>query len=272
MIDSITLDAQTRLQTRLLGLTLLTVLILPSCVTTTSGGFNTDVSEQQAIEDYMQLAIAYYDAGDMTRARANIDTVLELDSNNSDIYGVLALVNQREGDMDLADDSFNRSLRLNRENSRVRNNYAAFLFSQERFEDAYDQLQIVSADTGYEGRPVAFENLGRSALQIDRIDDAETAFERALQLNSNLFVSALELAEIKLHKQQLILARALYSQFLTNREFNGVPHTPRSLWVGIQIESQFQDSEILDGFVRLLTTLYTDSPEYQQYRNFSNVN
>ncbi len=253
-------------------LLIILILALPSCITTTTGGFTSEASEQQAVQDYIQLAVAYYDAGDMIRVRLNIENVLALDSENSEIHGILALVNQREGDMDLANEAFRRAINFDDTNSRVRNNYAVFLFSQNRFEEAFEQLQLVSSDTGYDGRSVAFENLGRSALRIGREEDAEQAFERALQLNANLYLSALELAQIRFNKQQLALAQTTYNRFLTNREYNSVPHTPRSLWVGIQIEREFQNSETLDGYVRLLTTLYRDSPEHQLYRNLIDGN
>jgi len=257
---------------RFVSVIFLLVFSLVSCITTTTGGFAGDASDEEALQDYIQLAIAYYDAGNMNRARFHIDNVLEIDSENSEIYGVLALVSQREGDTDLADEAFLRSIGFDQQNSRARNNYAAFLFSQNRFREAYEQLQLVSADTGYEGRALAFESLGRSALRIGDEESAEQAFERALQLNTNLYLSVLELAQINFNKEQLDTARSTYNRFLTIREFGNIPHTPRSLWIGIQIEREFQNSDTLDGYVRLLTTLYRDAPEYQLYRNLIDGN
>jgi type IV pilus assembly protein PilF len=147
-----------------------------------------------------------------------------------------------------------------------------FLFSQEKFREAYDQLEQVANDTNYEGRAIAFENLGRSAVRLGQIDDAENAFERALQLNDNLYLSALELSQIRLDQQNWNAARQSYRQYLTVLEFYNIPHTPKSLWVGIQIEQQFQNSQLIEDFSLLLTTLYQDSPEYQLYRRSANGN
>jgi len=248
------------------------ILALNYCTTTEIGGFNPEVSEDEALEDYVQLAYGYYEAGDMAGARRHINNALELDPRSSEIHNVLALVHQREGDLDLADEPFRRAISLDRNNSRARNNYAAFLFGQERFEDAYEQLQIVANDTSYEGRAMAFENLGRSALRMGATDDAERAFQRALQLNSNLYISTLELAQIRFNNGDYLNARALYNQYLTTKEFYNLPHTSRSLWIGIQIESFFQNNEVVDGYVRLLTALYRDSPEYKLYQNLNNDN
>ena len=256
-----------RLLWLVLGLTLTT-----ACQTTTTGGFQASADRAQALEDYIQLAVAYYDANDMAGARRHINNALAIDSRSSGAYNVLALVLQREGDLREADQTFRRAISLDRTNSRVRNNYAAFLFSQMRYSDAFDQLRLVADDVTYEGRGYAFENLGRSALMLDRKPEAEQAFERALQLNGNLYISALELTQLKLEKRDWPGARQAWAQYLTSREFFNVPFTARSLWIGIQVESQFQNTAQVEAYARILSMLFQDSPEYQMLRNLADGN
>ncbi len=255
---------------------LLTILLLAgmlsACVTTTTGGFNVEPSDEEALEDYVQLAVAYYDAGDLPGARRHINNALEIDDRNSDIYNVLALIFQREGDLDLAGDNFRRAIRLDRANSRARNNYAALLFSQGDYDEAFEQLQEVTADTMYEGRAIAFENLGRSAVALGRDAEAELAFERALQLNGNLYVSPVELALLRAKRQDWNSARQAFRQYLTTSEFYNIPHTPRALLAGISIESKFQNEELVTEFTRILSTLYRESPEFRAYLELTDVN
>ncbi len=254
------------------ALTVLQILVVGGCVTTTTGGFNPEVSEEEALDDYVQLAVAYYEANDMAGARRHITNALEINDQSSEVYNILALVHRREGDLDLANEAFLRAIRLNSNNSQARNNYAAFLFDQQRYQEAYEQLEIVSGDTGYDGRAIAFENLGRNALRMGAADEAERAFTRALQLNRNLYVSALELAQIRFANGNYQSARTLYDQYRTIKDFYGIPYTPRSLWIGIQVEAHFQNEAEMEGYVRLLTALYQDSPEYQLYQKFVNDN
>lgn len=244
---------------------------LSSCITTTTGGFLTDASDERATEDYVQLALAYYDTDDMAGARRHVNNALAIDDRSSKAHMVLALILQREGDTDLADENFRRSISLDRNNSRSRNNYAALLFEQERYQDAFEQLERVADDTEYEGRAFAFESLGRTALRLNRQQDAQNAFERALQLNSNLYVSALELSLLYLEQQDFSGARMTYQSYLTTAEFYSVPHTPRALLAGIQIEGHYDNQELVDGFALILGTLYQTSPEYQIYRRLSNA-
>ncbi len=253
-------------------LLLLIAGVSAGCVTTTTGGFNVEPSAEEAVEDYIQLAIAYYDAGDLINARRHLSNALELNVRSSELYNILALVMQAEGDLELAAETFERSIRIDRTNSRARNNYAALLYSMEDYDGAYEQLAEVTQDTMYEGRAFAFESLGRSALRLQREEEAEMAFQRALQLNGNLYVSAIELAILRADRQDWDGARRVFRQYLTTTEFYNLPHSPRALLAGIKIESKFQNSDLVDDFTRILTTLYQATPEYQEYLRLNDVN
>jgi len=250
----------------------LVALMLSSCVTTTTGGFMGDASDDQAAADYIQLALAYFDNNDMAGARRHATNALNISDRTSAAYMVLAMVFQREGDLELADENFRRAISLDRTNTRARNNYAALLFAQERYSESYEQLEVVANDTSYEGRALAFEGLGRSALRLDRPEDARSAFQRALQLNSNLYISALELSLIYYNEQDYLRARQFYQSYLTIMEYAQLPHTPRALLAGIQIEGHFENEALVENFTRVLSTLYPSSPENLFFQRLSDAN
>jgi Tfp pilus assembly protein PilF len=77
-------------------------LSLSSCITTTTGGFEPEVSTEQAVIDYSRLAQAYLEAGDLVAARRHANNALALDPNSADSIEALALVAQREADEELA--------------------------------------------------------------------------------------------------------------------------------------------------------------------------
>lgn len=246
--------------------------VLGSCVTTTTGGFMVDASEDRAAADYIQLALAYFDNDDMAGARRHVNNALDIDDRLSDGYMVLAMIFQREGDLDLADSNFQRAISLDRDNSRARNNYAAMLFSEERYRESYEQLEVVANDTSYEGRSLVFEGLGRSALRLNRQDEAKEAFERALQLNDKLYIAPLELALIHFEQQDYVSALQYYRIYLTTIQFLQLPHTPRALLAGIQIEGYFKNDELVENFTLVLSTLYPNSPEYRALQGFKDAN
>lgn len=244
-------------------------LLLSGCVTTTTGGFNTEPSEERAVRDFVQLATGYFEAGDMTAARRNVNNALALNDRSSDAYNVLALVLQREGDSELAHETFQRALALDANNSRARNNYAAYLYEIGEYEPSYQQLETVANDTAYEFRDTAFVNLGISALRTARPERAEYAFDRALQLNSNAYPAALEMAQIKFERGEFAEAMNYYKQYVTSSQFFDDVQTPRSLLLGIQLERRFDNEQGAAIYAVMLERLYRDSLEYQQYLNLN---
>lgn len=245
---------------------LVLLMLLSGCVTSETGGFAADTSRERALNDYIQLALGYYEADDMVRAKRHVDNALGIDRRSSEAHHVRALIHQREAEMELARETFERSLSLDRSNSRARNNFAAFLFSRGEFEEAYRQLRIVSEDTDYTARPMAFQNLGLAALQLNREEDAVIAFERALLLDRNMFRSSLELARIHFDRGEFSEARRLYEQYLSSAGFLGVPQTARSLWLGYQIETRFDNREQAGLYADELAARFPASAEHQRYR------
>jgi type IV pilus assembly protein PilF len=253
--------------TRLLAILLTTTLLaLVGCVTETTGGFNVEVSQSQALKDYIALARGYLDQGDLASAKRHLNNAAAIDRNNAEVHSIWGLVYAREGESDLADDSFRRSLRIDASNSQARNNYAAFLFAIGRFEAAYRQLEIVVQDTEYPARPQAFENLGMAALSLNDADAAETAFTRAIQLNANQVRSVLELAGVNLIKQNYRQAGTYYRNYLTILQFYNQAQSARSLWIGIQLAlAEGNDADRLAYGAQLEAT-YRSSPEYALYQ------
>lgn len=242
------------------------VLLLQGCVTETTGGFNVKKSDADALSDYLQLATGYLEQNDLTNAKRHLANAASIDPNSSQLHAVWGLVYAKEGEPRLADASFQRALRQNPRDSKARNNYAAFLFANNRFEDAYNELQKVVEDTSYDARPQAFENLGLAALRLNRPQDAESAFARALQLNPNQLRSSLELVTIYLAKNDLAQARTHYRNFLTVSQFYKVPQTPRSLWTGIQLEAALGNRGNVEAYGQQLQTNFASAPELQLYK------
>ncbi len=250
---------------RLAVMTLLMPLALLSCVSTTTGGFSVESSREQALSDFIDLAFGYYEADDMVRAKRNVDNALAIDRRSSEAHHVRALIHQREGEPELARQMFDQAMRLDRNNSRARNNYAAFLFARAEFEQAYEHLEIVANDINYEARPLAFLNLGLASLRTGRVERAVYAFERGLLLDRNLYRASLELARIHFDQGEFAEAMRYYQQFVTSTEFYNVPQTAGSLWLGIQLARRFDDQERERAYAASLQSRFPGSDEYRAW-------
>lgn len=239
------------------------------CVTeTTNAPFGGERSESQALRDYIQLATGYLEQGDLANSKRHLNNAAGIDANNSEVAALWGLVYAQEGEPELADQQFRRALRINSRNSMARNNYAAFLFAQGRYEDAYRQLESVVADTSYSNRAQAFENLGLAALRLGRNADAEFAFGRALQLNNNQLRSSLELADLNLQKQDVLQARAYYRNYLTLLQLFRIPQTARGLWTGVQLETALGNTAAAGEYGAQLEANFRGTPEQRLYQEF----
>lgn len=245
-------------------------LFLSACITeTTNPVFNVEQSDEEALENYLLLAIGYLDEDDLASAKRHLSNAADIDPNYSEIFAIWGLVYSREGETELADTNFRRALRLNPDDSQARNNYAAFLFAQGQFEDAYEELERVVRDTEYPQRAQAFENMGVAALQLNLVDEAEQAFTRAMQLNANQLRSALELTSINISRNNMPQARAFWQNYLTLIQFYNLGHNPRSLLIGVQVELATQNNDRARQYGEMLRTSFPASPEYQSYRQLT---
>lgn len=243
--------------------------LLSACITETTGGFNVEKSDTQALQNYIRLATGYLEQNDLANTKRHLANAENLDNNNSEVFAIWGLVYAQEGEVDLAEEKFQRALRINSNNSQARNNYAAFLFANDRFEDAYEQLEQVVADAEYQARPQAFENLGLAALRLERIDAAENAFTRALQLNSNQLRSSLEMTSINLQKKDVLQARAFYRNYLNLLQLYKIGQTAHSLWVGIQLEHTLGNLENVYKYGDELEADFSSATETQLYLQLS---
>ena len=242
------------------------VLLLASCVTEKTGGFNADVSPERALTNYLQLARGYLEEDDLANTRRHLANAARIDPDNSELFGIWGLLYSREGDTDLADESFRKALRIDRSNSQTRNNYSAFLYANGRYEEAYTQLELVVQDTEYPQRPQAFENLGLTALILDRVPEAEIAFNRALQLRNTQVRSVTELLDIALLRNDAAAAQRYYNNLQTLQQFYGISLSSRHLLQVARLSLLQGNITQATEMGELLKTNYPDSPEYQTYR------
>jgi type IV pilus assembly protein PilF len=154
-----------------------------------------------------------------------------IDDSNAEVYEAFALVYQSTGEFELAEESFRRAISLDRKFSRARNNYAAFLFSRERFAEAEEQLVAVVRDPLYSARPQAFMNLGLCRLRLFDATGAEEAFMRALAMEPRNSIALLEVARLRLEAGDTRNAKLYYEQYRSVVR----QQSARGLWFGIRL-------------------------------------
>ena len=237
------------------------VLSLGACVTTKESVFTEEPSPQKTLERRVGLARQYIGERNWVDAKRNLQLAVDIDPENAEVQEAFALVYQSTGEYELAEESYKSAIELQRNFSRARNNYAAFLFSLERYEEAEVQLTYVVQDTLYNERPNAFINLGLVRLKLFNTQGAEEAFVRSLSMDRTNTLAMLEVVQIRFDAGDIPSASRYYKSY---RKYVG-RQSPRGLWLGIRIAQDQGDRNAEGSYVLALTNLYPNSIEYQAY-------
>lgn len=252
-----------RLKSWLLYLAVLLVCVVSvGCISTTEGGFSEDPSPQKALETRVSLARQYIGEGNWAAAKRNLELAMKIDNDNAEIYEAFALVYQSTGEYELAEQNFKKSIRLNGKCSRCRNNYAAFLYSQERYEEAEKQLDYVIQDTLYSGRPNAFVNLGLCRIKLFDMQGAEEAFVRALAMDRTNQIALLEVAQLRFDARDYPTANKYYGVYRSVVR----QQSARGLLLGIRLAQAGANQDLESSYALLLSRRFPDSIEYEAYR------
>jgi type IV pilus assembly protein PilF len=237
------------------------MLALSGCVTTETQVFNTDASAEKEIEQRVIAASNYLKEDNLEMAMKHLKRAHEVNPNSAQVNDLLGYVFWRNGELELAETHYRKMVSSDGSYSRGRNNYAAFLYQQERYQEAMRQLEIVVSDTLYEGRASGFASLGKCALKLGDEKKAEEAFTRAAAMDRTQAESRLELADMNFSRGEYVVAQRYYDQF---RGLSA--QTSRSLWLGIRLARVFKDKDTEASLVLALKNMYPKSREYLEYQ------
>ncbi|MBE0505265.1 MAG: tetratricopeptide repeat protein [Marinospirillum sp.] len=179
---------------------LLLLILLTGCATTPPWE-QTD-PDKQALA-YANRGMGYLEFDQPIRAMQDFQLALDLRPRHARALHGMALSLQEQGENQLADDYFKKTLQADPHKTAARNNYAAFLFSQSRYDEARTELKKASEDIRYPNRSMIFENLGYVELQLNQQSAATDHFQRAVELNRSAVNSHRELLMLRLDQGQL---------------------------------------------------------------------
>ena len=239
----------------------LLAVMLSGCVTTGDiDPMKTTEGRERARDAFIELGIGYLERGASEQAKAPLQQALDLDPKSANAHMALALAFQHELEHTLAEKHFKQAIASEPGNSRLLNNYAGFLFEQQRYADAHAVFLKASEDTMYSERSRVFENLGLTALQLNEKGSAKHYFTRALRLNSQQPRALLELADLAFQEQDFVTARSYYEGFTQLSA-----HSARSLLLGVRLANVFDDRSTAASLGLQLRRLYPGTVQYQQY-------
>ena len=119
----------------------------------------------------------------------------------------------------------------------------------------------MTRDYRYQRRYKAFENLGVCYLKVGESEEAQKAFNRALQLNPNMTTALLEMAELSLEGGDFQAT----TRYLKRYERISSP-SPKQLWIGIRLQRSLGDKDKVASYALALKSMFPASEEYKAYK------
>lgn len=234
---------------------------MSACVTKTNSSLTDKADPDVAVERYVQLGLEYIKRNDLHRASKHLSRALEINPLDASANAAMGLIYHQEGENEKAEELFKKAIESDKNYTPGRTYFGAYLFSQQRYQDALQQFQMAVTDTRYEGRAQVFTNIALCQIQLGNNDLAIDAYLRALQLDRVNGIALSGITELYIVKESFDKAQHYYNRLVRLIRENDMRHTAESLWQGIRIANHFKSSDQALGLAYLLNEMYPDSEE-----------
>ncbi len=250
-----------------LALAALAALIAAGCatqapreVTVESGSIVGEVGEpRNRAKIHTELASLYYGRGNMAVALEELRTATAADPNYALAHSMFGLVYMELRENQLAQQSFERALRLSPNDPDINHNYGWFLCQTRRENEAIKYFLQALRNPLYPAPWRSYSAAGICSLRTNNEKDAEEFFQRALREEPDDPASLLFLGQIRYRQGNLDDARKLVTRF--NKL---VDPTPESLWLALRVERKLGERVAETSYANQLRRRFPGSPEYQR--------
>lgn len=208
---------------------------------------------------HTELAALYYSRGNMGVALDELRIATAADTSYAPAYSMFGLVYLELREKGLAEESFQRALRLAPNDPDINHNYGWYLCQSEREEQSVDYFLRAIRNPLYQKPWRSYSAAGLCLLRINKLEDAEALFQRALKINRNDPRANLQMGEIRYRQGAFDEAQRWV------RRFEQVsPSTAESLWLGLRIERKLGQRMNEASLASQLRRRFPGSPQYQK--------
>jgi type IV pilus assembly protein PilF len=231
------------------------LLLLAGCAMQGSQSARKEGDPREASRINTQLGIEYLRKGDMEMARTKLTKAVDLDPNNADAQGALALLYANTGELGKAEKHYDKSLALQPDDPNVLNNYGTMLCAQGKYDKADVQFRRAYQNIRYSTPEVALTNAGVCARKMPDEAKAEAYLREALKRNPNFADALGQLSLLSADQASYLNARG----FLQRYQSLQAPMTREMLLLGIRIELALGDRDAAQRYAQTLRSEFPDS-------------
>lgn len=228
----------------------------PSVESAPSAGESTEPRSRARI--HTELASLYYSRGNMGVALDELRIAAAADPNFALAHGMFGLVYMELRETRLAQESFERALRLAPGDPDINHNYGWFLCQGGRESESIRYFMQAIRNPLYPSPWRSYSAAGICAMRVNNLKEAEDYFQRALKQDPGEPSSLLHLGQIRFRQGSFEEARRYVMRF--NKV---VEPTSESLWLALRIERKTGERVAEASFANQLRRRFPDSPEYQ---------
>ncbi len=237
------------------------MLVISGCISTTTGPPENKADQGDAAELNYQLGARYYRKGDYDLARDRLELALKQNPKNGLAWSALGLTYEALGNIRLAEDAYNKAVRVAPRDYKIQENYAVFLCRQDRYDDArkYFDKAIKAPTNDYSEQ--TYTNAGVCMMQKPDHVAAEEYLRAALERRPNHGEALLQMSVLSYETGDNLRARAFMQRYLSSN----MP-TASVLYHAILIEEKLGDDTARRQYTLQLLRDFPDSAEAEQVR------
>ncbi len=203
----------------------------------------------------MNLGIEYMRQGSYENALTRLKRSILAKPDYAPAYNVLGMLYQRLGDPIASENNFKKAISLNPSDSSTYNNYGLLLCDQDRPDEAETLFLKAANNPLYDSPEIALTNAG-TCLINSKPEAPENYFKQALNKNPRFSYALLQMAEIYFKKNEYEISHQYFDRYQDNAR-----HTPKSLWLGIQLCEKLGCKDDMSSYTLLLRNQYPDTAE-----------
>lgn len=209
----------------------------------------------------MQLAVSYYQDGKYEIALDEIKQTIAIEPDLADAYGVRALIYTKMNEVALADENYQRALRLAPRNADLANNYGSFLCGPgAKPVQAMGYFESALKNPAYATPVSALVNAGNCSLKTKNYAAAERFFTDALRYDPDLAQTNAGLARAFYERCNYERAGFFINRLTTISKLDSL--SAETLWLAIRVARKLGDRTLEASLTGQLQRRFAASTEY----------
>jgi len=209
----------------------------------------------------MQLAIGYYQDGKYDIALDEIKQAIASNPDYADAYGVRALIYTKMNEIALADENYQRALRLAPRNPDLANNYGSFLCAEGgKPEQAMTYFDAALKNPNYATPISALVNAGNCSIKTRQYAAAERYLLDALRYDPDLAPTNAGLARAYYERRNYERAGFFINRLTTSAKLDSL--SAETLWLAIRVARKSGDRTLEASLTGQLQRRFPVSAEY----------